>query len=46
MPSRLQLPVQLPVQLSVQSVPISWWSVLIVEEIGEPGENHRPAASY
>ena len=24
---------------------ISWWSVLLVEEIGVPGENHRPAAS-
>ena len=25
---------------------ISWWSVLLVEETGVPGENHRPAASY
>ena len=25
---------------------ISWRSVLLVEEIGVPGENHRPAASY
>jgi hypothetical protein len=25
---------------------ISWWSVLLVEEIGEPGENHRPVASH
>ena len=25
---------------------ISWWLVLIVEEIRVPGENHRPAASY
>ena len=24
---------------------ISWWSVLLVEETGVPGENHRPAAS-
>ena len=24
---------------------ISWWSVLLVEETGEPGENHRPVAS-
>ena len=24
---------------------ISWQSVLLVEEIGVPGENHRPAAS-
>jgi hypothetical protein len=24
---------------------ISWRSVLLVEEAGEPGENHRPAAS-
>ena len=23
---------------------ISWWSVLLVEESGVPGENHRPAA--
>jgi hypothetical protein len=21
---------------------ISWWSVLLVEETGGPGENHRP----
>ena len=25
---------------------ISWWSVLLVEEIGEPGENDRPAAGH
>jgi hypothetical protein len=25
---------------------ISWRSVLLVEESGEPGENHRPAASH
>ena len=25
---------------------ISWWSVLFVEETGEPGENHRPVASH
>ena len=24
---------------------ISWWSVLLVEETGVPGENHRPFAS-
>ena len=24
---------------------ISWWSVLVVEEAGVPGENHRPWAS-
>ena len=24
---------------------ISWWSVLLVEETGGPGENHRPVAS-
>ena len=24
----------------------SWWSVLLVEETGVPGENHRPAASH
>jgi hypothetical protein len=25
---------------------ISWWSVLLVEEIGVPGENHKPASSH
>ena len=25
---------------------ISWWSVLLVEETGVPGENHRPVASH
>ena len=25
---------------------ISLWSVLLVEEIGVPGENHRPAACH
>jgi hypothetical protein len=25
---------------------ISWWSVVLVEETGEPRENHRPAASH
>jgi hypothetical protein len=25
---------------------ISWRSVLLVEETGIPGENHRPAASH
>ena len=25
---------------------ISWRSVLLVEETGVPGENHRPAASH
>ena len=25
---------------------ISWRPVLVVEEAGVPGENHRPAASY
>ena len=25
---------------------ILWWSVLLVEETGEPRENHRPAASH
>ena len=25
---------------------ISWLSVLLVEEIGVPRENHRPAASH
>ena len=25
---------------------ISWWSVLLVQETGVPGENHQPFASY
>ena len=25
---------------------ISWWSALLVEVTGVPGENHRPAASH
>ena len=25
---------------------ISWWSVLLVEETGVPGQNHRSAASH
>jgi hypothetical protein len=25
---------------------ISWWSVLLVEETGVLGENHRPVASH
>ena len=25
---------------------ISWWSVLLVEETREPGENHRPVANH
>jgi hypothetical protein len=25
---------------------ISWWSVLLVEETGEPGENHRSVGSH
>ena len=25
---------------------VSWWSVLLVEETGVPGENHRPIASH
>jgi hypothetical protein len=25
---------------------ILWWSVLLVEETGVPGENHRPAVSH
>ena len=25
---------------------ILWWSVLLVEETGGPGENHRPAANH
>ena len=27
-------------------VAISWWSVSLVEETGEPRENHRPVASH
>jgi hypothetical protein len=23
---------------------ISWWSILLMEETGEPRENHRPVA--
>ena len=25
---------------------ILWWSVLLVDETGVPGENHRPVASH
>ena len=25
---------------------ISWWLVLLVQETGGPGENHRPVASH
>ena len=25
---------------------ISWWSILLVEETGGPGENHRPIAGH
>jgi len=25
---------------------ISWWSVLLVEESGVPGENHRPVTNH
>jgi len=25
---------------------ISWWSVLLVEETGVPGDNHQPAESH
>ena len=25
---------------------ISWWSVILMEETGVPGENHRPVASH
>ena len=25
---------------------ISWWSVLLVEETGVPGENHRPVTNH
>ena len=32
--------------LSLKFHAILWWSVLLVEETGLPGENHRPAASH
>jgi hypothetical protein len=32
--------------LTPLSTVISWWSVLLMEEIRMPGENHRPAASH
>jgi hypothetical protein len=38
---RMVVNLQLPMHISV----ISWRSVLLVEETGEPGENHRPVAS-
>jgi len=25
---------------------ISWWSVLLMDETGGPGKNHRPVASH
>jgi hypothetical protein len=25
---------------------ISWWSILLVERTGVPGENHRPVTSH
>ena len=28
------------------SLVISWWSVLLVEETGVPGENYRPVQSH
>ena len=32
---------------TLKTIPvISWRSVLLVEETGVPGENHRPVASY
>jgi hypothetical protein len=34
------------VSLSTNISAISWQSVLLVEETGEPGENHRPVTSY
>ena len=33
--------------LNVNSISVtSWWSVLLVEETGGPGENHRPIACH
>ena len=32
--------------LSTNISVISWQSVVLVEETGVPGENHRPASSY
>ena len=34
-----------PLYLNNISV-ILWWSVLLVEEIGVPRENHRPVTSH
>jgi hypothetical protein len=34
-----------PEEIFIISV-ILWWSVLLVEETREPGENHRPATSH
>ena len=31
---------------NISSTGISWQSVLLVEETGGPGENHRPVASH
>jgi hypothetical protein len=31
---------------NIAATSISWRSVLLVEEIGEPRENHRPVASH
>ena len=25
---------------------IAWWSVLLVKETGDPGENHQPVSSH
>jgi hypothetical protein len=35
----------LRVTFNITSV-ISWWSVLLLEETGVPGEKHRPAKLY
>jgi hypothetical protein len=31
---------------NISVIGISWWSVLLVEETGESGENHQPVASH
>jgi len=31
---------------NISAIVISWRAVLLVEETGGPGENHRPVASH
>jgi hypothetical protein len=33
-------------KIKILDIVISWWSVLLVEETGGPGENHRPVARH